>query len=652
MLEGAFTVSMPWSELVEELRSRVAEALGVERGLVVAEEPPSPELGDIAFPVFRAAKKLGVKPPEAAGKAAEAVKEHPLVKEVKVVGGYVNVFIDACRLAEKVFQAVREQGPRYGCVPAPEKKRIIVEHTSANPVHPLHIGHARNAVHGDVLARLLQSRGHLVQTRFYVNDMGRQVAVLAYAYMLLGEPDPPEGVKPDHWLGKIYAMANAVLEIRRLKAEVEELKKLGRKEELDRALRELDDWMAVAAELREKDPELFDKLADEVMKRPDPEAEIAEIMKKYEERSDERVVRVIRKIVDMCLQGFRETLGRLGISIEKWDYESDLVWNGLVAQLLEEARRSPYFGLHKGAEALIFDGLLTREVREKLRLPRSLEVPPLVLRRSDGTTLYTTRDVAYTLYKFRDFDADVVINVIAAEQRLPQGQVRLALYALGYRREAENTIHYAYEMVNLPGVKMSGRRGRYIALDDILDQALARAKLEVEKRNPEISEEEKTRIAEQVALGAVRYALVSVAAEKPMVFDLAKALDFEHNSGPYIQYAHARAHNILAKYGKPIDWSKVDYSAAEATPRRRKLVLLLAKWPTVAVKAADELRPELIVEYAGKLADEFNSFYQEDPVIKEPDEGVREFKLCLVYAVECTLKSVLSMLGIPAPERM
>ncbi|HID40666.1 MAG TPA: arginine--tRNA ligase, partial [Pyrodictium sp.] len=589
-------------------------------------------------------------------KATALLQQEPVVAEAKRVGGYLNITIDVGYAAKLVFEAVRVEGFEYGRVKTDKPERIVVEHTSANPVHPLHIGHARNASLGDSLARLLRARGHVVQTRFYINDMGRQVAVLAYGYIAAGLDEPPKNVKPDHWIGLVYAITHTLLDIEELKKRLEQLKREEKYEEYRQLLRELDELVAAASRLRERDPELFERIA-EALKGKDPSQEISKLMQVYEYRQDPEKVELVRKVVQLCLQGFRETLSRLGIEIEKWDWESELAWTSMVSKILEQARNSPYATVHKGALALNLQPVLRDSVvRERLGLPEDYEIPPLILQRSDGTTLYTTRDIAYSLKKFREFNADRVFNVIAAEQRLEQLQVRLALIALGYRREGLNMIHYAYEMVNLPGQKMSGRRGRYITLDELIDQAVAIARQEVEKRSPGLPEEEKRKIAEAVGTAAVRYTLVSVSASKPMTFNINEALNFERNSAPYILYTHARAASILAKArerGIQLDWDRIDYSATNENMLRRSLVIQALVYPYVFAKAADEQRPELIVAYLSRLADIFNRWYTSgDSVVNEQDQGKQMFKLALVYAVKQILANALDLLGIKAIDRM
>ncbi|NOZ89189.1 MAG: arginine--tRNA ligase, partial [Crenarchaeota archaeon] len=612
--------------------------------------------GDYGVPLARFARRFGVDLGELGGAVVERLRGEEVVEDARLVGGYLNIRVDAAAAARLVVGEARRWGRGYGLPRVGEPRRVVVEHTSANPVHPLHIGHARNASLGDTLARLLRARGHVVQTRFYVNDMGRQVAVMVYGFRLAGLEDVPEGVKPDEFIGLVYAITHTLADIEALRRELERLKGEGRLEEYRLRLRELDSLVADAARLRERAPELFDRIAEAIRGR-DVERDIQELMAGYEFRRDPGLVELYRRLVSRCLEGFRETLSRLDAVPEVWDWESDLVWESLVGRILREAERSPYRTVYKGALALDLRPLLRDPVvREALGVPEDYEVPPLILRRSDGTTLYTTRDIAYSLKKFWSFRADRVYNVIAAEQRLEQLQVRLALIALGYRREGLNLHHYAYEMVRLPGARMSGRRGRYVTLDELLRQAVEIAAGEVEKRSPHLPPGERRRIAEAVGAAAVRYALLSVSAPKPMTFDIRAALDFDQNSAPYVMYTHARAANILAKArerGLSIDYEAIDYRAAGENPLRRRLVLRLLEQAYLFAKAADELKPEILVSYLNRLADAFNRWYASgDSAVNEPDPGRRSLKLALVEAARLTLADMLELLGIKPLERM
>ena len=622
-----------YSEVKEGIAEGIRESLR-KRGIEVSKEeilrqivkPPSPDFGDLGIGLFRYAKALKVKPQALAEEIAKEV-DHDLIREKKVIGGYLNFFLDITKLAKRVLEEALDKD--YGRWDIGEGKVRVVEHTSANPVHPLHIGHTRNMFLGDSLVRILRNAGWAVQSRFYINDMGRQVAILVYGIMKLNA-EPPEGEKPDHWYGKVYSVSNTLVELSKAIRE-------GNEEEAK-------EWQEVLEELEKKWPEIVKALKDKITPQEDHEKAISELMKRYEE-GDEEIKKIFRKVVNDVLKGFRETMEKVNVDVDVWDWESDLVWSGLVKKIIEEAKEKGLLKEHKGALAIDFTPFLNDEVRKKLRIPKGLEIPPLILVRSDGTTLYTTRDIAYTIKKFEETNAEKVINVIASEQRLPQIQLRLALWALGYRRYAENLIHYAYEMVTIPGMKMSGRRGRMITLDWLIDEARRRVK-ELVKERSEARDVEK--VINAVAVGALKYALVSVSAEKPITFKWEDVLNFNRNSAPYLQYTHARAVGILRKGGRG-DLNKASFEKAE---KYKELIMKIAEFPEITKTAALDLAPERIAVYLNSLADSFNEFYHKEPVAKEPDEGLRNLKLLLVEAIANVMKKGLELLGIEAPERM
>ena len=267
--------------------------------------------------------------------------------------------------------------------------------------------------------------------------------------------------------------------------------------------------------------------------------------------------------------------------------------------------------------------------------------------RADGTSLYTTRDIAYHLWKFQR--AERVVNVIGMEQTLPQLQLKLALSALGHPEYITKLTHFAYSLVRLPGYRMSSRRGRYITLDEVMQSAAERAYSEVSKRSPLLSEEEKQEISVFVGKGAVKYALIAVDPTKPVVFTWDRVLNFESNSAPYIQYSHARACSIIRKAA--INLEKANY-ALLTDPLEQEILLTLARFPEVFVDCAENLRPSAIPDYVNSLADKFNKFYTKLPVIKAESEELGAARLALVDAVRVVLRNCLRLVGIEAPERM
>ena len=625
------------------IAKRIAEELGLDASSVLKGfDVPKEEFGDLAIVLPRASI-----PKEAWGRVEDIVKGCSYVSRCRRVGIYLNMDLDRASFAKLVARACLDEG--YGYERVLEGQRIVVEYVSANPIHPLHIGAARNAALGQALARILSAAGASVQTRYYINDVGRQVAIMALGMSVLGDYEPPPGFKEDHWIGMVYAMTNLFVEIESIRSELS-VASDSRRQEL---LKELDSRLADLARLKDVAPDLFEKLSEEARKGSLSQR-VAELMRRYE-AGDEEAKKIVRPAVELCLKGIKRTLERFGAPIDVWDWESELVWSSEVKKVLEALRSSPYATIHKGVPAIDFSQVLKDpSIRERLRIPPGLEIPPLVLMRSDATTLYTVRDIAYTLKKFREFNADRVINVIGSEQMLPQAQLRLALYILGYRREAENLIHYSYEMVQLSGFKMSSRRGRIITLDEILDEAAKRALAELEKRGS--SDIEK---AERIGVAAVKFALVSVSPSRPIRFEWENVLNFERNSAPYLLYTYARARGIERKareQGLTTEPSTLLDSASMEklveSDRRWRIIKLVAMFPEVFVKAVESLDPSHIATYLLRLADEFNSWYDEDPVLREVDEGLRNAKLLLVKCVERVIRNALNLLGIEPLERM
>lgn len=613
------------------------------------DSPPSPEFGELASSAcFEIAKRTGKKPLDVARKVVEAldVATLPLVREVKAAGGgYVNFYADFAEFSRLTIESARALGEKYGYVKVERPVKIIVEHTSANPVHPIHIGGARNPMLGDAIARILKARGHEVFRHYYVDDVGRQTATLAYGYEKLGKPKL-EG-KPDHFLGVIYTITSCLIEVRRLKREIEKAREHSTAEEVAKLQRELDDWMSVAVDLEAKHPPLFNKLVEEISKDETPELKVAHLIREYE-AGEEKAKTIIREISQLCLGGFKETLDKAGISFDSWDWESNFVWNSDVKKVLGRLEATPY--VSKVGQVLEFDANKVAQdfnLKQTLGIREEYEIPSLTLLRADGTTLYTTRDIPYTIWKFQK--AERVINVIGMEQPLAQLQLKLALCALGHVDYAKNLTHFAYNLVRLPGLRMESRKGRYITLDEVIDEAIKRAYEEVSKRSPHLSEEEKGKISNFVGIGALKYALVEVDPSKPVVFTWDRVLDFEKNSAPYIQYSHARAGSILRKAAR--EPKRADYALLKERIEH-DIILMLARFPEVFIEAADNLKPNLIADFANALADKFNTFYNALPVLKAKPQKLSDARLALVEATKIVVSNALNLLGIEAPERM
>ncbi len=648
------TTENPFDLFRRECQTALANAIKknlpeIKQPVVTLNKTPNIEYGQLASSLcFELAKKLNQKPLDLANLLVTAINKSSfnLIEKVAPAGaGYINFHLNFPKFTQLTLESIKQLKDNYGFTKTAEPKKIIVEHTSVNPLHPIHIGQARNPMLGDALARILECRGHKVSRHYYIDDVGRQSSVVAYGYAKLGRPKPTE--KSDLFVGKIYTVTSCIVEINRLKRVRELAVAVNNVDDLAKANKEIDEWMAIAGELKEKYSVLFDALAAKISEDQNPEEAINRLNKAYED-GEPKAKQLIREVSDLCLDGFRQTMQRVSVTYDSWDWESDFVWSTQVSEVLARLKASPFVFNEKGV--LQFDAEKVADkldLKGKLSLSQNNEVPPLTLVRADGTTLYTTRDIAYTLWKFKH--ADKVINVIGMEQSLAQLQLKLALFAMGYGKDAENLVHFAYNLVTLPGYKMSSRRGHYITFDQVLDEAVQRAYEEVSKRSPTLSEEEKHKIAEFVGLGAVRYALVDVDSGKPVVFTWERVLNFETNSAPYVQYTHARACSILRKAAREPE--KPGYGLL-CEKLEKELVLTLASFPDAFVEATEYLKPNLIADYTNALADKFNTFYNAYPVIKANTQELVDARIALTQAIQTVMHNALTLIGVTAPEKM
>ncbi len=615
------------------------------------EDPPDQGFGHLASSIsFELARVEKTKPMAIATEiAAGAARTEPLklVQSIRAAEpGYVNFTANIPVLVDLTLRGISEEGPGYGLLKTDNPHRVIVEHTSANPARPIHIGTAKNSIFGDTLARLLAGRGHKVSTHFYVDDTGRQVAIMTYGYMLLGTPEPAG--KTDEFIGRIYSVTAALVEVEEQKKRLALLKKTkGSDIDIVAVTKSLDEWVGVAAELRSKYPQQFDTLSSRISTQADPEASIREIIRKYEKgEADTRTI--IRKVCQMVLAGFEETLRRASIQFDQWDWESDLLWTGRVSELLDRLKETGLTHNKGGSWELdVGKAVEDYDLREKLGLSRTFEVSSLTLTRSDGTSLYPTRDIAYTLFKFEQ--AERAINVIGVEQSLAQLQVKVAFWILGHRKEAMNFMHFPIGLLLLEGQRMSARRGRYVTFDQVLDEALLRASDEVEKRSPDLPQAVKKRVAERISVSAIRYALLSVEAVKSTNFVWDRVLNFESNSAPFINYAYTRSLGILRKLGrieKPKGFDKLN------EPVEQQLVLSLAKLPGIFARSADELNPTLLCLHLNEISQRFHEFYEKSDISHLADEELKRQRASLVVCVRTVLSTVTGLLGLKLAERM
>ena len=548
-------------DAIKKLRWEVPENIKVE-------EPPNPSLGDVSCSIsFQLAKTLKKSPMDITNEILDVIEIPDLFIKVDSKGPYINFYADHNKFSEIVLKSVKDN---YGQLDTKNEK-IILEHTSANPNGPLHIGHIRNSIIGDSLARLHRSAGYDVETQYYVNDMGRQIAMIVWGILNLDYKMDPEG-KSDHEIGKLYFNVN-----------------------------------------------------EELRSDPDLKIEISKILKRYEKGNDKELELIFKDVVNKCLEGISTTSSRLHVKHDAFIWESRFIKNGSVASILKSL--DPYT---EENEVLYMD--LNKYGIEK----------ELILIRSDGTSLYSTRDLAYHMEKSKH--SDISIDVLGSDHKLAIEQLKIPLELLGAKKPEV----IFYEFITLPEGSMSTRRGVFISVDDLMDEAVERALKEIEKRRSDLDVSEQLKIAEQVGIGAIRYFIAKLSPEKHIVFKWEEALSFERGCAS-IQYSHARACKLLEKAGyNTLENHEVTNWILE-DPLEIELVKMISKFSNVIEEASKINRIHSIAQYSQDLANAFNKFYKSVPVIGSENENLR---LLMVDKSRLTIKNCLELMGIDAPEIM
>ena len=575
--------------------------LGIER-------PPDDMDATLASSVaFRLAGVVGDAPPNVAGEVASAVdvEPHEYLVGVDTAGPYVNFHAGERYLADTLDAAAGDAG--YGTLPDRDTS-VVVEHTSANPTGPVHVGRARNPIVGDAVANVLEYAGYDVDRHYYVNDAGRQMAVFTWAYERFDADDlddDPARDRVEYDLVRYYRKGNEFLE------------------------------SADPAEVEAA------------------EAEIADILRGLE-AGDEAAYERVGAVVDAVLGGMKDCLARLPAEFDEFVKETRFMRDGSTDDVAERLR---------GTDHAVYD-----EDAWQLELDAWGIDKNLVFLRSDGTSLYTTRDLAHHEWKFANYDR--AVTVLGEDHKLQADQLEAALELLGNDVDALGHVIYSY--VNLPDGKMSTREGTGVMLDDLLDEAIDRAREAVESRlddrirDDDLTDDDVERIAHQVGIGAVRYDVVSKQPAKAITFEWEEALDFEAQSAPYVQYVHARCCGILDEAadagiavpgvggdgdtdaGAGVD---VDVAALD-TDEARELLREVARFPAVIESAAEDLEPHTVATFTREFADAYNAFYRECPVLTAERDALREARLAVVAAARHTMANALDALGVEAPDSM
>lgn len=591
--------------ITDSLTGAIARALkdlfGVEQSpaSIALQDTRRDFRGDYTLVVFPYVKQARKSPEAVAAEIGEAVKAAlPEVAGYNVIKGFLNFEIaDSYWLH---FLAERAGQSDYGLVhPAADTAPVVVEYSSPNTNKPLHLGHIRNNLLGWSVSQLLAAAGANVKKVNLVNDRGIHICKSMLAWLRYGNGETPEstGMKGDHLVGKYYVEFD-----KHYKEEVKQLMESG--------------------------------VEEEQAKREAPLMVEAQQMLKRWEEGDKDVRALWEKMNGWVYAGFDETYDRLGVGFDKVYYESQtyLLGKELVQKGLDMGV------LFRKEDGSVWCDLTGDGLDQKLLL------------RKDGTSVYMTQDLGTALLRHKDFGAERLIYVVGNEQDYHFKVLKLILGKLGFPW-ADKVYHLSYGMVELPNGKMKSREGTVVDADDLIDE-MERTAEEMSRehgKNDELSPEEQKHLYHILALGALKYFILKVDPTKNMLFNPAESIDFNGNTGPFIQYTHARIRSIVRKAGSV---SALDTEHVVLNEKERGVLKVLHSLPETIASAANVYSPAMVANYAYELAKAFNSFYQDTPILREENQQLKTMRISLCAAVASALKNTMNILGIEVPERM
>ena len=549
----------------------------------------------------RAGKETGKPVPQRAQEIAEQARVHvgsvAGISHTEAIKGYLNLYFSTEEYASRVVNTILDQGKDFG---QGEKKseRVMVEYAQPNTHHSFHIGHARTTLLGESLARIMELNGFDTIRASYPGDIGLGVITVLWAYNKFYKGQEPRGVhERGQWLLKIYSEATKLLEPKE------------------------------------------NETAEEKAQREIYEAERREMYRKWD--SGDPAVRALwLETREWSMEELRDILNMLDVKIDVWFYESDVdePSKAIVDELLER-------GIAEDERPQ--GGPVIVKIDEKLGLTKEKYRTAVILR-SDGTSLYLTKDLALAKVKFEEYHVDRSIYVVDFRQSLHFQQAFKILELWGFPQAAK-CYHLSYGYITLPEGAMSARRGRVVLFKDVADEAERRALAAMTERTPEMSNTQRIQTARQIGLGALAYSILSVDNNKDIIFDVNDALSFDGRTAPYIQNAHVRANSILRKAGGMPDFAIFSHELAS---HEVQLIDLISRFPATVEQAAQEYRPLVIATYAYDLANAFHSFYHSVPVIQAESADAQAARLRLVAAAKQVLANALHLLVIQAPDVM
>lgn len=588
--------------LEEALSATLREVLNVE------EVQPDVELqathsefaGDYTLVVFPWVKQARCKPEVLAEEIGQRIaKRTDLVGGYNVVKGFLNLSVADAAWREALMKIPTDGS--YGRKASNSSGRtMVVEFSSPNTNKPQHLGHIRNNLLGNSISEILKAVGDTVYKANLINDRGIHICKSMVAWLRFGNGATPEstGKKGDHLVGDYYVKFD-----KEYKKEIEALRAEGRSQE---------EAEAEAPILREAQ----------------------EMLRKWE-AGDEEVRALWKRMNGWVYDGFSATYKTMGISFDKLYYESQTYLLG--KEIVQRGLQEGVF--YRRPDGSVWINLEKDGLDEKLLL------------RQDGTSVYMTQDLGTAIKRQEEFGADIMMYVVGNEQEYHFQVLKLILSKLGYAW-ADGIYHLSYGMVSLPEGKMKSREGTVVDADDLMESlfSIARETADTLGKLSELSDEEKETTYRQVGLAALKYMILKIDPKRNIMFDPKESIDFNGNTGPFLQYTHARACSVLSRLGEGDKGSPIEN--AQLSDYERTLIRRLTQFPATVESAAKAYSPALIANYLYELAREFNQFYHEQPIAKEQDGALRQLRSKITKAVRSVLASGMALLGIDAPERM
>ena len=563
----------------------------------------------VVFPFLRMSKKGPEQTAQEIGEYLQA--NEPSVSAFNVIKGFLNLTIASSAWIE-LLNGIHADA-KYGIVAATDNAPLVmIEYSSPNTNKPLHLGHVRNNLLGNALANIISANGNRVVKTNIVNDRGIHICKSMLAWQKYGNGETPEssGKKGDHLIGDYYVAFD-----KHYKAEVKELMAKFQSEGMS-----------------EEEAKAKAEAESPLMK------EAREMLVKWE-AGDPEVRTLWKKMNDWVYAGFDETYRMMGVTFDKIYYESETYLEGK-EKVMEGLEKGFFYRKEDGS---VWADLTPEGLDEKLLL------------RSDGTSVYMTQDIGTAKLRFRDYPIDKMIYVVGNEQNYHFQVLSILLDKLGFEW-GKDLVHFSYGMVELPNGKMKSREGTVVDADDLVAEMIGSArKMSEDKINKltDLSEDEANEIARIVGLGALKYFILKVDARKNMLFNPAESIDFNGNTGPFIQYTYARIRSILRKASEAgISIPETLSAQTDLSEKEISLIQMLADFPNVVKQAGSDYNPSCIANYCYDLVKEYNQFYHDFSILHEENENKKTFRLVLSAEISKIIRTGMGLLGIEVPERM